>query len=120
MIAVAAFMLMGMVSFAQTTQETYCEVIGRAAFSLKGKIKIEVDFGQENKMFEGANKDVLKDPATGKNRKFNSMIDALNFMSSNGWLFVNAYNVSSGNSNASGGGASNEYHYIMKKVVTVK
>lgn len=104
-------------SFAQETRELYCEVIGRATFSFKGKIKIEVDFGQENGVFEGFNKDVLKDPATGKIKKFNSMIDALNFMANDGWVLVNAFNVSSGDSNASGGGMSNEYHYILKKVV---
>ncbi len=104
-------------SYAQETREIYCEVIGRATFSFKGKIKIEVDFGQENKFFEGANKDVLKDPATGKNKKFNSMIDALNYMAADGWVFVNAYNVSNGNSNASGSGMSNEFHYIMRKTV---
>src|SRR5687767_7609639 len=76
-----------------TTMETYCEVIGRAALSLTGKIKIEVDFGQENKMFEGFNNDMLKDPVTGKPMKFNSMIDALNHMASKGWLFVNAYQI---------------------------
>ncbi len=117
---ILAFGLMSVMtaeSYAQDTKEVYCEVIGRATWSLKGKIKIEVDFGQENGVFEGFNKDVLKDPATGKNKRFNSMIDALNFMAADGWVFVNAFNVSNGNSNASGSGMSNEFHYIMRKTI---
>lgn len=95
---------------AQDTKEVYCEIVGRATFSFTGKIKIEVDFGQENKVFEGINNDVLKDPATGKPKKFNSMIDALNFMAADGWIFVNAYNVPGANS-------ENEYHYVMRKTI---
>jgi hypothetical protein len=101
-------------NYAQTseTTETYCEVIGRAALSLTGKLKIEVDFGQENKVFEGINNDMLKDPVTGKPMKFNSMIDALNHMASQGWLFVNAFDITD-NSNTT-------YHYIMRRVVPKK
>ena len=43
----------------------------------------------------------------GKKVKFNSMIEALNFMSKNGYDFVQSYAfVSAGN---------HVYHYIMKK-----
>lgn len=100
-------------SFAQDTQEIYCEVVGRAALSLTGKIKIEVDFGQENKVFEGFNQDMLKDPVTGKPIKFNSMIDALNHMAGDGWMLVGSYPVVDASANV-------EYHYIMKKTVEKK
>jgi hypothetical protein len=95
-----------------STTETYCEIVGRAALSLTGKIKIEVDFGQANKVFEGFNNDMLKDPVTGKPMKFNSMIDALNHMASKGWLFVNAYQITDSN--------GTEYHYIMRRILTKK
>ncbi len=97
-------------SAAQETQEVYCEIVGRSTFSFTGKIKIEIDFGQENRMFKGFNTDILKDPVSGKPIRFNSMIDALNFMAQDGWTFVNAYNMTDSNNNI-------EYHYIMKKVV---
>ncbi|HYG52941.1 MAG TPA: hypothetical protein VD905_18700 [Flavobacteriales bacterium] len=102
-------------SFAQTneTMETYCEIVGRAALSLTGKIKIEIDFGQENKVFEGINNDMLKDPVTGKPMKFNSMVDALNHMAAQGWLFVNAYQITDTGNNTT-------YHYIMRRVVPKK
>ena len=95
------------------TNETYCEVVGVATLSFTGKLKIEVDFGQENKVFEGFNNDVLKDPVTGKVMKFNSMVDALNHMAKNGWLFVNAYQITDSNNQTT-------YHYIMRRIVPKK
>lgn len=108
-IALTLLMAAPSASAQEEAQEMYCEIIGRGTLSLRGKIKIEVDFGQENKVFEGFDSDVLKDPVTGKNMKFNSMVDALNFMSGQGWVFVNAYPI---NNNG-----EPEYHYIMKKTV---
>jgi len=106
------FVFATVVAMSQETREVYCEVIGRATLSFSGKIKIEVDFGQENKAFEGFNSDVIKDPATGKPIKFNSMIDALNFMAADGWKLVNAYDVSSSDATV--------YHYVMRKEVAVE
>lgn len=100
-------------SMSQDTQEIYCEVVGRATLSLTGKIKIEVDFGQENKAFEGFNQDMLKDPVTGKPIKFNSMIDALNHLAGDGWMLVGSYPVVDSSGNV-------EYHYIMKKTTEKK
>lgn len=107
---IVAFVGASMLSFAQDTKEIYCEITGRATLSFTGKIKIDIDFGQQNKAFEGFNADALKDPVTGKPIKFNSMIDALNYMAADGWLFVNAYNITEANGNT-------QYHYIMRKVV---
>ncbi|MFZ5552172.1 MAG: hypothetical protein ACOZCO_03580 [Bacteroidota bacterium] len=112
LLTLALFVGITAASMAQT-QEAYCEIVGRATLSLTGKIKIDVDFGQENKAFEGINNDVIKDPATGKPKKFNSMIDALNFMAADGWMLVGSYPVVDSSGNV-------EYHYIMKKSVTKK
>lgn len=113
LLLIFAFVGASMMSIAQDTKEIYCEVIGRATLSFTGKIKIDIDFGQENKAFEGFNADALKDPVTGKPIKFNSMIDALNFMAADGWIFVNAYNITEASGNT-------QYHYIMRKVVPKK
>jgi len=118
LLTLGIFMIIGLMSFAQNSREVYCEIIGKGTWSFTGKIKVEVDFGQDNRVFEGINNDVLKDPATGKIRRFNSMIDALNFMAADGWIFVNAYNVS--NRNGTSGGMSNEYHYIMRKSIAME
>lgn len=64
----------------------YCEIVG----TYSNKLRIEIDFGQSKEFYEN---DQYKDPTTGKPFVFTSMIDALNFMSTNGWEFVQAYTI---------------------------
>jgi len=61
------------------------------------KVSIQVDFGQETSWWKGNHGDAIKDE-TGKLVSFNSVIDALNYMASKGWIFVNAYALSEGSS----------------------
>lgn len=81
----------------------YCEIVGFQKL-LTNKITIKIDFGEHMKAFADNR---IVDPATGKPRVFNSMIDALNFMGKEGWEFVQAYNVPQGE--------VNYFHYLMKK-----
>lgn len=83
----------------------YCEIVGTTANLLGTKVNISIDFGQERKWAADMR---LKDEA-GKSIKFNSMIDALNFMGTLGWEFVQAYAVTMGNTNV--------YHFLLKKEV---
>ena len=69
------------------------------------KVSIEIDFGQNTKFFSSGKETRVKD-AKGNNMIFNSMIDALNFMSANGYEFVNAYAITMGNQNV--------YNFILK------
>lgn len=83
----------------------YVEIVGmNKAFS--SKLIVIIDFGQENKVFKPNKESVLKDE-TGKPISFNSMVDALNFMSKNGFEFVTAYTVTVSNQNV--------YHYLLRK-----
>jgi hypothetical protein len=86
---------------------TYIEIVGTAKF-LSNKVTIQMDFGQATK-FGADNR--YKDPATGKPFVFNSMIDALNFMGKDGWMFVQAYTVTEGSS-------GNVYHFLLRKETT--
>jgi hypothetical protein len=63
-----------------------------------------MDFGQSTKLMTDTR---YKDPETGKVVKFNSMVDAMNFMGKNGWEFTQAYIVTSGNQNV--------YHWLLKR-----
>lgn len=81
----------------------YCEIVGYQKL-MSNKVTIRIDFGEHMKAFANNR---LTDPATGKARVFNSMIDALNFMGKEGWEFVQAYNVPVGD--------INYFHYLMKK-----
>jgi len=90
-------------------QEVYCELIGKEAGMLAKKIEVGVDFGESKGLIESIiGTHSMKDDR-GKILKFNSMIDALNHMGRNGWLFVNAYTITVKNDNI--------YHYVMRKVI---
>lgn len=83
---------------------TYCELVG--AQNLLGKTIVSVDFGQvslfsDNRMVD-ENGDVLK---------FNSMIDAMNYMGALGWEFEQAYVVT----HNYGKSSSNVYHWLLSK-----
>jgi hypothetical protein len=67
------------------------------------KINILIDFGQEMKYYTNGN--ITDDK--GKKVKFNSMIEALNFMNKSGYDFVQAYGIFSASKNID--------YYIMKR-----
>ncbi len=81
----------------------YIELLGVERF-LSNKIVVNVDYGQPRRIFRAPR---IKD-GRGRNMKFNSMIDALNFMSMNGWEYIHNYQIRSAE--------ENEYHYLLKRV----
>jgi hypothetical protein len=82
--------------------EQYCQVIASPRL-LSNKVTIDIDFGEE-KSFWRDNR--LKTDG-GRIKKFNTVIDALNYMGREGWIFINAYPVSIGQSVI--------YHFAFKK-----
>jgi hypothetical protein len=84
----------------------YCELLGTSA--LTNKVTVTIDMGEE-KGFLGLNTSYIIDEATGKPKKFNSMVDAMNFMGTKGWEFVQAYAITIGSSNV--------YHFLLKQTV---
>ena len=82
----------------------YMQIVGTSRF-MSNKVTIEIDFGQQNKYWSA--KDTKVKDENGKLMKFNSIIDALNFFSKNGYEFVTAYAFAVDNQNV--------YHYLMKK-----
>jgi hypothetical protein len=104
-IILAAFMLIALNSFAQdsTKVEQYCRLVAYNKL-LSTKVNIDVDFGQERKFFSDSR---MRDEETGKLKKFNTVVDALNYMGSQGWILVNAFPVLEGSSYA--------YHYYFKR-----
>jgi hypothetical protein len=79
----------------------YCTIVGTTKM-MSNKVTVEIDFGQAKSYWS---RDRLKDE-TGNPIVFNSMVDALNYMSEKGWEFVQAYTVTVGGQNV--------YHYLMK------
>ena len=66
----------------------YVEIIGTAKM-ISHKMTIQLDFGQLNKVMEMKDTQVMD--SEGKPLVLNSMVEALNFMSANGYEFVQAY-----------------------------
>lgn len=82
----------------------FCELVGMQ--TLLGKTIVSVDFGQvslfsDNRIVD-ENGDVLK---------FNSMVDAMNYMGALGWDFEQAYVVTTGTGNS----RQNVYHWLLSK-----
>ncbi len=103
-------MLFMSIAFASPAQDTtvieqYCKMIvsGRV---LSTKVNIDLDFGEERKLFGGDTR--LKDDLTGKLKKFNSTVDALNYMGAQGWMLVNVFPMKEVDSFI--------YHYYFKKL----
>ncbi|KIC91330.1 hypothetical protein [Flavihumibacter sp. ZG627] len=82
----------------------YVQIVGTSKL-MSTKLTIQIDFGQRTKFFSNGKETIVKDE-NGKATDFNSMIDALNFMSQNGFEFVNAYAITVGNQNV--------YHYLLR------
>lgn len=82
----------------------YVQIVGTSKL-FSTKLTIQIDFGQRTKFFSSGKETILKDEDE-KTLEFNSMIDALNFMSKNGFEFVNAYAITVSNQNV--------YHYLLR------
>jgi len=111
-ILLLTFTFFGLILKAQTVNDIpirdidveYLQIVGTSKL-LSTKLTIQIDFGQRTKFFSTGKETIVKDE-NGKPTDFNSMIDALNFMSKNGFEFVNAYAITVGNQNV--------YHYLLR------
>ncbi|MDR6514446.1 hypothetical protein [Chryseobacterium camelliae] len=93
-------------SFAQVTPKfVYAEIVGESRL-FSTKVTVSIDYGQSTSFFE--NTKVKNED--GSNRKFNSMVDAMNYMGALGWEFQQAYVVTSSQQNV--------YHWLMRKNFT--
>jgi hypothetical protein len=93
-------------AFAQsdtTKVEQYCQVTATPRL-FSNKVTIDIDLGEEKSFW----KDTRLRNFDGKLKKFNTIIDALNFMGKEGWVFINAYPVRNGSTDV--------YHYGFKKL----
>ncbi len=66
------------------------------------KVKVSIDFGQSTSWLTSMSESRLVDK-NGKEIKFNSMIDALNYLTQFGWRFAQAYVVPRGTRDEVGG-----------------
>lgn len=85
-----------------TKVEQYCRIIATPRL-LSNKVTIDIDFGDEKSFWRDTR---LKTDA-GKLKKFNTIIDAMNYMGREGWIFINAFPVRMGETEI--------YHFAFKK-----
>ena len=85
-----------------TKVEQYCQVIATGRL-LSNKVTIDIDYEDVKKYW----KDSRLRSEKGKVVKFNTIIDAMNFMGREGWLFINAYPVKMGDTEI--------FHFAFKK-----
>lgn len=89
-------------------QIMYAQLVGTQKF-LSSKVTVEIDFGQERSWINLSDKNRIIDPKTKKPFVFNSMVDAMNYMGSLGWQFLQAYVVTIGDQNV--------YHWLLSKEI---
>lgn len=82
--------------------EQYCQIIATPRL-FSNKVTIDIDFGEEKSYWH----DNRLKTHTGTLKKFNTIIDALNYMGSEGWIFINAYPVHTGQTEI--------FHFAFKK-----
>ena len=98
-------------------EQSEIEIVGYSKPFSK-KVNVEVDFGQVRNFYDFNR--FLVDKQTGKIIKFNSMVDAMNYLGRLGWDFEQAYVAPEVNKTMKGfgGGPQNVYHWLLSKTVT--
>ena len=80
------------------------------------KVKVSIDFGQSTSWLSSMSESRLVDK-DGKEIKFNSMIDALNYLTQFGWRFAQAYVVPNGSGSKDSMSVSGTTYWILYKDV---
>jgi len=105
LLIIGVFLIITQVSNAQTDSskvEQYCQLIATPRL-LSNKVTIDIDFGDEKSFWQ----DNRLRTDEGKIKKFNTIIDAMNYMGRDGWIFINAYPVRNGQTEI--------FHFAFKK-----
>jgi hypothetical protein len=100
-----SLLLFAFSSFSQDTSrvEQYCKLVATGRL-LSNKVTISIDYGEERSLW----KDTRLKNDEGKLVKFNTEIDAINYLGKQGWKLVNAYPIANANN-------APIYHYVFRK-----
>lgn len=107
LLIISIVLLSSIVTNAQTDSarvDQYCQLIVTQRL-LSNKVTIDLDFGEEKSFW----RDTRLKTTDGKIKKFNTVIDAMNYMGMAGWTFINAYPLRMAESEI--------YHFAFKKQV---
>ena len=101
-------MLVSVCAMGQEKHKMFCELLGHGKI-FSTKVNVTVDFGQETSIWRKYMDHYLVDE-NGDKIKFNSMVDAMNYMGRLGWKFEQAYVVTTD--------MQNVYHWLLSKEVS--
>ena len=94
---------MGMHAQSDTSKvEQYCQLMVTQRV-LSNKVTVDIDYGDEKSYW----KDNRLTSSDGKLKRFNTIIDAMNYMGQAGWIFISAYPVHIGSTEI--------FHFAFKK-----
>ena len=86
----------------ENNKYAYCEIFSYLK-GMSGKQSVSIDFGQKSEL----QLDKTYQDSSGQPLVFTSLVDAMNFMATNGWEFVQAYVP-----------VEPVVHFILKKKIT--
>lgn len=94
------------------TKTVFAQIMGinKNVLGIGNKISVEIDFGEENFFWGRDGRNEVVDE-NGKEKKFNTMVDAMNFMGARGWEYTDSYVITVGNQNA--------IHWLLRKEIGV-
>lgn len=94
------------------TKRVFAQIMGinKNVLGIGNKITVEIDFGLENFFWGRDGRNEVIDE-NGKEKKFNTMVDAMNFMGERGWEYEDSYVISFGNQRV--------IHFLLSKEIPV-
>lgn len=94
------------------TKTVFAQIVGinKNVLGIGNKISVEIDFGLEKNFWGRDGRDMVVDE-NGKEIKFNSMVDAMNFMGERGWTYEDSYVVTIANQHV--------IHWLLSKVIPI-
>lgn len=94
------------------TKTVFAQIMGinKNVLGIGNKLSIEIDFGEENSFWGNDGRNEVIDE-NGKEMKFNTMVDAMNFMGERGWEYTDSYVITVGKQNV--------IHWLLRKEIGV-
>lgn len=116
LLMVLAVMMLGFNAYSQDPDDqvpvktVYAQILGinKNVLGIGNKISVEIDFGDENFFWGNDGRNEVVDE-NGKEIKFNTMVDAMNFMGELGWEFKGSYVITIANQNV--------IHFLLSKKI---
>lgn len=94
------------------TKTVFAQIMGinKNVLGIGNKISVEIDFGDENNFWGRDGRNEVVDE-NGKEMKFNTMVDAMNFMGERGWVYTDSYVITVGQQHV--------IHWLLQKEIGI-